>query len=186
MSTGPRLTLWAITGLAAMAAAGYVIAAAPQTADAETARPDGRAALRAFYTAPPVIPHIVQHQGNAQCAYCHQEVRHIGNRVSVQSPHSHFQNCQQCHVGINLLNANEAEPTVESTWQGAQEPRKGDRATVTSPPTIPHRIFLRENCNSCHATDTPNETMRGPHPERSSCRQCHVADLDAEFGGVPR
>ena len=183
---GVRLVSVAAIGFSALAVAGYVIAAAPHAADSEAPEVDARAALRAFYTAPPVIPHLVQHQGNAQCAYCHQEVRHIGDRVSVQSPHAHFQNCQQCHVGISELNENEPEPVVASRWQGAPEPRDGDRATVTSPPTIPHRIFLRENCNTCHGPDNPNTALRGSHPERSSCQQCHVADLDAEFGGVPR
>ncbi len=180
--------LWGVGLLCAstMALVGYVIAgASTEHADTRAKTPDARAALRAFYTAPPMIPHPVGHQGNSQCAYCHEKVRHIGDRVTVPSPHADFQNCQQCHVGVNKLNADAPDPTVASTWIGLLEPREGDRAMETSPPTIPHRLFLREACNACHTPDHPNEAMRGPHPERTSCRQCHVADHDAEFGGTP-
>lgn len=142
---------------------------------------DGRAALRAFYTAPPEIPHVVLGQGNRQCAYCHSEVRHIGERTSVRTPHIEMSNCQQCHVGPNVLNEEfEVELTI-SDWLGLEEPRKGSRAFELAPPTIPHRLFMREDCMTCHDPQQPTTGMRVPHPERSNCMQCHVADESQQF-----
>ncbi len=133
--------------------------------------------LRAFYTAPPVIPHeVTDNRGNKECLYCHNEVLKIENRFSVKTPHPQFTNCQQCHV-----QRLKPETPVASTWQGLKEPKQGTRAHEVAPPTIPHRIFLRENCNTCHGAKNPNKVMRGPHPERSNCMQCHVKGPRREF-----
>ena len=43
-----------------------------------------------------------------------------------------------------------------------------------SPPVIPHKLFMRENCLSCHAGPSAPKEIRMSHPERVNCRQCHV------------
>lgn len=153
-----------------------------EEADA-TAEKDGmgRDDLRAFYTAPPVIPHLVTSRGSKECLTCHHRVREIGGRVTVKTPHAQFSNCQQCHVGVQSLNEDFAAQTVASSWLGLAEPKEGSRAHDYAPPTMPHRHFLREDCNSCHGPDNPDEALRGTHPERSNCMQCHVPDRAREF-----
>ena len=141
-----------------------------------------RSALRAFYTAPPVIPHEIADERDASsCLMCHQGVMDLGGRVTVATPHPQFGNCMQCHLRSVVPPWVKPRP-VETKWMGLEEPKEGGRAHELAPPTIPHRLFLRTNCLSCHAGDHPNEAMRSPHPERSNCRQCHVADMAKEFG----
>lgn len=172
--------------LAGVVAAAYIgvrtsharTAHAPE-ADAEDANP--RTALRAFYTAPPVIPHEVTTRNNRECLHCHSDVRTLGDRTTLETPHANFFNCQQCHVGVQSFNADLDLEELASSWEGLEEPQKGTRAHDYAPPTVPHRLFFRENCNACHGASHVNEGMRGPHGERSSCLQCHALDRDAEF-----
>jgi len=139
---------------------------------------DYRQALRAFYTAPPVIPHEVTAQrGQKECLFCHKKVLHVGGRTSVQTSHPEFFNCQQCHVQGII----KEEGFSATTWKGQEEPKKGTRAHETAPPTIPHRLFLRKNCNSCHGPKNPDKNLRGPHPERTNCLQCHVQEKEKQF-----
>ena len=139
---------------------------------------DDRSKLRAFYTAPPVIPHEVTFpRGNKECLYCHKEVLQVQNRVSVKTPHTEFSNCQQCHVQGNIENPIK----VGTSWSGLKEPKKETRAHEFAPPTIPHRIALRENCLSCHGPKNPDEKLRTSHPERTNCMQCHVQMEGREF-----
>ena len=142
---------------------------------------DKRTERRAFYTAPPVIPHEVEDQNGGDCLDCHIEVMEIDEgEFSSMTPHPQFSRCLQCHAaGTPMFGA--ATPSVANSFKGLEEPRKGDRPHDLTPPTIPHRLFLRENCNSCHGADQPNPEMRGPHPERSSCLQCHVHDKNKLF-----
>lgn len=149
--------------------------------DEEAARAQ-RAALRAFYTAPPVMPHDRSLLRNHDCQYCHSEVREFKSteRLSTKTPHAQMSNCMQCHVAVEAPVGEAAEP-VATSWQGLEEPGAGDRAHLLAPPTLPHRLFLRENCLSCHSTESPYVFMRCTHPERSNCLQCHVPGLDNEF-----
>ncbi len=136
-----------------------------------------RAALRAFYTAPPVIPHDVPDERDAgSCLMCHQGVMNLGDRVTMATPHPQFGNCMQCHVRSVAPGWVKPRP-VETGWQGLEEPKDGSRAHEAAPPTIPHRLFLRGNCLSCHAENHPNEAARSPHPERSSCRLVSATEL---------
>jgi len=144
---------------------------------------DKRAQLRAFYTAPPVIPHEVTNRGQKECLYCHQDVMKVEGRISVKTPHPQMYNCQQCHVQGNI---DKPMMKIENYFQGLQEPKKGAKAHEFAPTTIPHRTFMRENCLSCHGPDNPDENMRTPHPERSNCRQCHVTQSDVEFTVTPK
>lgn len=139
-----------------------------------------RSDLRSFYTAPPVIPHEVEDdRGSESCAACHAEVMDLGDRVTVQTPHPEFTNCQQCHVPA--ARPGRKAPKVENTWKGLEEPREGVRTNPEAPPTIPHRLFLREKCLTCHGPENPNKAMRTQHPERTSCQQCHIADERRQF-----
>ena len=139
-----------------------------------------RDARRAFYTAPPVIPHDVVPNQARQCQFCHEEVRETPFGVSIKTPHPQFTNCFQCHVAQKTTLEPNPEP-VATTFKGLLEPKDGSRNNPVAPPTIPHRLFLRENCLSCHDSKNPRLGMRTPHPQRSQCVQCHVPEMDAEF-----
>lgn len=139
---------------------------------------DARATLRAFYSAPPVIPHEIVAKNAAECLDCHANVKRLEDgRVAMATPHPHFSNCMQCHVP----GAEGVFDETTSDWQGLEEPKRGDRWFALSPPTVPHRIKLRENCLSCHGPQNPDMTMRTTHPQRTNCLQCHVPNVFAEF-----
>jgi cytochrome c-type protein NapB len=139
---------------------------------------DRRATLRAFYTAPPVIPHEVESRDSKDCLRCHLNVTKLEDgRVAMQTPHPQFSNCLQCHAPSLPGGPQE----VASTWEGLEEPKRGDRWFWTSPPTIPHRLYLRENCLSCHGPQNPDMRLRTTHPERTQCLQCHVPNYANEF-----
>ena len=140
-----------------------------------------RAPLRAYYTAPPVIPHVVTSGNNNECKVCHAKAMKIAGRTSVPSPHLEMSNCQQCHVGRQQFNESAEFILTANSWEGLQEPKNGTRAFQGAPPTIPHRSFLRENCTGCHQREHPNPAVRFDHPERTNCRQCHVTEKGREF-----
>lgn len=134
-----------------------------------------RAARRAYDGAPPVAPH---ENFGMTCTECHNpegvEIEEIG--FAPPSPHERTErmgalsNCRQCHV---FSETNDL--FVQSTFQGLrQDLRKGARFSPISPPTIPHKMFMRENCVACHAGPAAREEIRTSHPERLRCRQCHV------------
>ncbi len=142
-----------------------------------------RAQRRAYNGAPPVIPH---EPFGAACVACHTgtgvEVPGIG--FSPPSPHgetpgmTHMSRCQQCHVFQDYT----AIPFTESVFEGLeQDLRQGDRLYPGAPPVIPHRVFMRESCLSCHSGPQAREEIRTSHPERTRCLQCHaigVANTD--------
>ena len=134
-----------------------------------------RAKRRAYDGAPPTIPH--EHFG-ARCGACHnaqgQSVSGVG--FAPASPHEGTEKagattrCRQCHGFVTdegLFVASEYEPLEQNL-------RHGGRATPGAPPTIPHRILMRENCVACHDGPGAREEVRTTHPERRRCRQCHV------------
>jgi nitrate reductase (cytochrome), electron transfer subunit len=136
---------------------------------------------RAFYTAPPVIPHGVDHRTTDKtCLTCHQNVVTRQGKASVMAPHPQFYNCQQCHV--RSVSAEHPEPIeVPTNWVGLEEPTAGLRTQPKAPPMIPHREFLRENCLTCHSPKSPHQHLRTSHPDRSNCKQCHVSDASLQF-----
>ena len=147
-------------------------------ASEETEEKDGRAMLRAFYTAPPVIPHDVESQDSEDCLLCHQQATRLDDgQAALQIPHPLFSSCLQCHVP----GAPGKREKVESSWEGLEEPKRGDRWFTVSPPTVPHRIFMRENCLSCHGSQNSNTRLRTPHPQRTRCLQCHAPNRSIEF-----
>lgn len=182
------------TGISGRAGASLLlgVACALAAVSCTTTTPDGegdvalsaagaeRAALRAFYTAPPVIPHEVEDRGNESCGYCHHEEDEDGNQVALSVPHATFSNCRQCHVTFEPpFEVDDVE--LDTSWIGLREPARGRRAHEGAPPTMPHRVFLRENCLSCHGPEGLTEGMATSHPERTNCSQCHVADVMHEF-----
>ncbi len=142
-----------------------------------------RESRRAFYTSPPIIPHKAG-MNDAECRACHANGITLQDRKTPPAPHIQWDNCQQCHVRGLLPDAKGRVPTAaDNAFQGLKEPRKGSRDNkYTAPPTMPHRLFNRENCLTCHASDHPRKEQRSPHPDRSQCRQCHVPQENQEFG----
>lgn len=136
---------------------------------------------RAFYTAPPVIPHELYPVSAGDCLTCHREEREYFGKISTKTPHPQWTNCNQCHLPSRpAFTELEADP-VDTSWQGLQAPTDGTRASVVAPPTMPHRKAFREDCQSCHSHRSPFVSLRGPHPERVSCTQCHVPLAEHEF-----
>ena len=135
-----------------------------------------RAERRAYDGAPPTIPHA---SFGMRCNACHnatgQSVAGVG--FAPASPHVDTERaggttrCRQCHVF-----ATTDRLFVVSRFQGVnQDPLlSGGRATPGAPPTIPHRILMRENCTACHDGPGAREEIRTSHPDRWRCRQCHV------------
>jgi len=158
---------------------------APAPDGQETAVPSAaaeRAARRAYDGAPPTIPHA---DPGSECSACHDaDGQAVGTAFAPASPHAasamagSTQRCRQCHVFVT----SEAV-LVDNDFIGfPQNLRRGERATPGAPPTIPHRLLMRERCVACHAGPGARDEIRTSHPERSRCRQCHVAvSATAEF-----
>ncbi len=128
---------------------------------------------RAFYGAPPSIPHDVEERnmGSNSCLKCHENGGFVNkyNAYSPVTPHPEKINCRQCHVPKKSNDL-----FVATNWSRTKGPSIGNKALVSSPPIIPHQIQLRENCLSCHAGPSAPKEIRTTHPERVNCRQCHV------------
>lgn len=134
-----------------------------------------RADRRAYDGAPPVIPHPPL---KISCIACHTET---GKEMpplgwAPANPHaataglSHTSNCRQCHVFRH-----QEQVFAESDFAGLrQQLTEADRLYRGAPPVIPHRVFMRENCNSCHSGQTARPEIRCTHAQRTNCRQCHV------------
>jgi cytochrome c-type protein NapB len=140
-----------------------------------------RALRRAYDGAPPVIPHEPL---GAACIACHNRdgvaVPDLG--FAPPSPHeetrgmSAISRCRQCHVFRTT-----EEVFVANELDGlAQDLRHGGRLHDLAPPVIPHKVFMRENCQACHAGPAAREEIRTTHPERTRCRQCHLEQQTAE------
>ncbi len=141
----------------------------------------GRFDRRAFDGAPPTIPHAINYRDVLSCTACHSQDSNTivaGNRVPAMS-HHYMSSCTQCHVPAEGLSATIRMATgglvVENGFAGNPRPGKGTRAYQGAPPTTPHRIWLRQNCMSCHGPDMPDAIVT-PHPQRSNCLQCHALD----------
>ncbi|MBV1923494.1 MAG: nitrate reductase cytochrome c-type subunit [Flavobacteriaceae bacterium] len=130
---------------------------------------------RAFYGAPPSIPHEISDDktvGENACLKCHQNggFTEKFNAYAPVTPHPEMVNCRQCHVTNNTESL-----FVSGSYQDFSAPIAGtNNALLGSPPVIPHQIQLRENCLSCHAGPSAPIEIRVSHPERINCRQCHV------------
>ncbi len=143
---------------------------------------------RAYDGAPPVAPHS---DFGMTCTQCHNE---IGLEVpdvgyAPPSPHeltagmSAMSRCRQCHVFQQTTDL-----FVANAFDGLrQDLRRGRRLNDLSPPVIPHKLQMRENCSACHAGVAAREEIRTSHPERARCVQCHVpqttrTEFRSQFG----
>ncbi len=78
--------------------------------------------------------------------------------------------CRQCHIFAATDGS-----FVGNEFSGLrQDLRRGSRLNSVAPPTIPHKIFMRENCAACHSGPAAREEIRTTHPERTRCLQCHL------------
>ncbi len=129
---------------------------------------------RAYYGAPPSIPHPVKEMnlGANTCLQCHQNGGFVPkyNSYAPVTPHPEMINCRQCHVAQNSNSLFKPTNLVKIL-----APKVGvNNALLGTPPLIPHQIQMRENCLSCHAGPAAPKEIRVSHPERINCRQCHV------------
>lgn len=140
-----------------------------------------RASRRAFDGAPPTIPHQIDQLSTASCMVCHDADRtpRIGDLRPATISHPYFSNCTQCHVpadGLRRFTEDEqARLSVASLFQGRPAPGQGSRAYPGAPPTLPHPVWMRQNCMSCHGPDREH-AIRTSHPSRQNCLQCHAPD----------
>ncbi len=138
-----------------------------------------RRAHRPYDGAPPVIPHAVRALGRQDCLKCHREgmemVEPGPQQVSPKSPHPQFTNCQQCHLEIMDKAGTPAVRSAPSnSFVGLRHNETGSRAYPGAPPTMPHPVWMRESCASCHGK-SGGSPLRTPHPDRVNCQQCHIA-----------
>lgn len=134
---------------------------------------------RAYLYAPPPMPHERSDVSQGECLNCHAPETNLPKRWRAIRPLAHpvYSQCLQCHVAqergaIELFAANE--------FVGLDYPGEGSQAHEYAPPTVPHKVFMRENCLSCHG-NTGYADFRTSHPERSQCLQCHVPEASADY-----
>jgi len=142
-----------------------------------------RASLRAYDGAPPMIPHAINFQDVDSCSACHapdSDVLIAGRRPPVMS-HPMMTNCIQCHApndGLKMLqHSGTVGLVVDSSFSGNARMGRGTRAYDGAPPTIPHRVSMRQNCMACHGPGMA-DAITTPHPMRQNCMQCHAQDAD--------
>ncbi|MEH0007334.1 MAG: cytochrome C [Flavobacteriales bacterium] len=143
---------------------------------------------RAFPGAPPSIPHPVsdaRSMGGKDCLQCHENGGFVAkwDAYAPVTPHPELLSCRQCHV-VQKVRAlfratNFKKIPAPAVGAGANSALRG------SPPGIPHRIQMRENCSACHAGPSAPREIRTSHPQRINCMQCHVPNkkLAADIGG---
>jgi cytochrome c-type protein NapB len=140
-----------------------------------------RAERRAYDGAPPVAPHA---EFGMSCVQCHNlrgmDVPEVG--FAPPSPHeltdgmSALSRCRQCHV----FQQTTTEFAASTFAPLRQDLRSGQRLSDLSPPVMPHKLLMRENCSACHTGPAAREEIRTPHPDRVRCMQCHVPQRTAD------
>ena len=131
--------------------------------------------LRSYDGAPPVIPHPVLREsyGGKNCLQCHQNGDYVPQwqAYAPKTPHPELSSCRQCHVSQVTQRTQ-----VANFFLGKKADRaKSKPALQGQPLLIPHELFMRKDCLSCHAGNHAVKEIRTTHPERLSCQQCHVA-----------
>jgi cytochrome c-type protein NapB len=162
--------------------------------------------LRAYPGAPPWIPHPLSPEEfrTGRCTSCHERGGYSWRFAAYApvTPHPDAGVCLQCHVGVdgamglgsgesdpNLRcpichgpNGGSPRPDVSLTWSTTVWPALPRMTRDQNPPPIPHDLQLRGNCLACHSGPAAVAEIRTSHPERTNCRQCHVAlDPGAEL-----
>ena len=145
--------------------------------DRDHALSDGSDKSRAFVYAPPPTPHLRGQQED--CMQCHAPVNDIRKKWRSIRPMAHpiFSQCKQCHV--DRLRET-IESFAESDFVGLGLPGSGSKAHAYAPPTVPHKVFMRDNCLSCHGPTGYSE-FRTSHPERTQCLQCHAPESNMDY-----
>lgn len=153
--------------------------------------------LRSYPGAPPRVPHgltATEFRTN-RCNTCHERggyVTRFGAYAPV-NPHPEWTSCLQCHAVNDLLvglpfpqaspddacrqcHAGSPERFDEGAlnWRPAAWPPVGVLPAIGAP-AIPHSLETRGDCLPCHAGPAAIAEIRTSHPERSACRQCHLA-----------
>lgn len=124
---------------------------------------EGRKDRRLSTYAPPTIPH--EAGSVKECLECHGS----HDSGAPKMPHKPLPNCRQCHV------PQEDVPLFKSNrFHGGGDPRGGARLAKGSPPMMPHRVFMREDCLACHGEEARGDILHTPHPQRIRCQQCHL------------
>lgn len=153
--------------------------AQPLDADELEAVLKERTDRRAFDGAPPTIPHEIPQHSSASCMTCHgpDSKVQISGIVPSQISHPYFANCTQCHVpadGLRQFTEEErSRLVVDNDFNGLLMVGEGTRAFKGAPPTVPHPLWMRQNCMSCHGPGRQN-AIRTSHPTRGNCLQCHA------------
>jgi cytochrome c-type protein NapB len=165
--------------------------------------------LRAYPGAPPRIPHGLTPEEfrGTECKACHERGGWVGrfSAYAPVTPHPELEACLQCHVPDDRVvgiapsfgsfestcrqchRPGQAVPVfVATSWRPAPWPAMNRRAMPGSPPAIPHGLELRGNCLACHMGAAAVEEIRTDHPERASCRQCHVPVAEDAVFARPR
>lgn len=134
-----------------------------------------RSQRRAFSGAPPVVPHAIDERNAQACMACHGDGFKVGQVIAPKMSHHYLANCIQCHVeGVqNAPWALASAEAPESQFVGMAEPGRGERIGPGAPPTIPHAVWMRSDCATCHGS-LGKEGLRTSHPWRVNCTQCHA------------
>ncbi|MDP2316361.1 MAG: diheme cytochrome c precursor [Pseudomonadota bacterium] len=138
-----------------------------------------RASRRAYDGAPPRIPHAVRQDAAPECLTCHEDGLRFRGLLATPMSHTSYTSCTQCHVVDEAPMPGGADlppdpRAVENTFVGLASPTAGPRAWAVAPPQIPHRTWMREECDSCHGVNG-RDALRSTHPARANCEQCHAA-----------
>jgi cytochrome c-type protein NapB len=139
-----------------------------------------RAKRRAFDGAPPYIPHPTASISVSACLACHEKGISIGDKVASRMSHPVYGNCTQCHVEIAS-----GEPDHANNSFLAFTASLGERASAGAPPAMPHPLWMRNECQSCHGSTGP-QALRITHPERQNCLQCHATTSPIDQAPIAR
>ncbi|MBK8913033.1 MAG: hypothetical protein IPM64_00285 [Phycisphaerales bacterium] len=137
-----------------------------------------RAALRAFEGAPPTVPHPILDLNVQTCRACHASGLTAGDKTARMVSHTFLVNCTQCHVEATP-DARDADMPGNSFVGLRASGYGGTRAWTGAPPVMPHTVFMRTNCVSCHG-EHGYDGWRPDHLSRTNCMQCHVPAAEFE------
>ena len=132
-----------------------------------------RASRRAYAGAPPTIPHPVDANNSTNCLVCHGNGIQVDGHIAPKISHQTFTNCTQCHAQAGTPGMGPEFP-VSNSFGGLESPTQGKRAWPGAPPTMPHQMWMREDCTSCHGV-MGRPGIRTTHPWRMNCVQCHAS-----------
>ncbi len=139
-----------------------------------------REKTRAYWGAPPSIPHQVNDARAPDCLVCHEKGAKIAGKIAPRMSHPRYDSCFQCHTLSQDPRAG-GQPGIapENSFDGWKPPGHGARAWAGAPPTMPHPTRMRETCISCHGP-SGKVGLRTSHPERQNCVQCHASSASLD------